>query len=305
MNRHPHHFKIAFALAISAGSWGIYWLPQRILAEGGLTGGWGTIAQMIIGVLILFPVAFWRKIKGRSTGFELPFTGLLIGGGFICYALSFLLTDVVRALILFYMTPIWTTIFEILFLKKRPGLERVLTLGLALGGLWVVFSKQSIVPLPQNSGDWLALAGGAIFAGGLIRLEVIKTDGVFPIIFSFFFYGALFNIVAGFILAKYLGPIPEIESFVSMSLFLFVISVFYFIPTGIIILWSPSKLGAGLCSILFLSEIVVGVISSSLLTDEPFGWREITGSSMIVIGGILAVVLAPKEKKRLKINNYY
>ena len=37
--RHPHHYKIAAALAISAGSWGIYWLPQRILEDGGLTGG--------------------------------------------------------------------------------------------------------------------------------------------------------------------------------------------------------------------------------------------------------------------------
>ena len=42
MARHPHHYKIAIALAISAGAWGIYWLPQRILEEGGLTGGWGT-----------------------------------------------------------------------------------------------------------------------------------------------------------------------------------------------------------------------------------------------------------------------
>ena len=296
--RHPHHFKIAIALAISAGSWGIYWLPQRILEEGGLTGGWGTIAQMIIGVLILLPIAIWRKTKSRSTGFDLPLIGLLMGGGFICYALSFLLTDVVRALILFYMTPIWTTIFEILFLKKKPGVVRYLTLALALGGLWIVFSKQTIIPLPENAGDWLALAGGAIFAGGLIRLEIIKTDGVFPIIFSFFFYGALFNIVAGFLLAEYLGPMPAIESFVSMSLFLFLISVFYFIPTGIVILWTPSQLGAGLCSILFLSEIVVGVISSSILTNEPFGWREIAGSSMIVIGGILAVVLVPKEQKK-------
>ena len=75
-----------------------------------------------------------------------------------------------------------------------------------------------------------------------------------------------------------------------------IISVFYFIPTGIVIFWSPSKLGAGLCSILFLSEIVVGVITSSILTNEPFGWREITGSTLIVIGGILAVVLAPNNK---------
>ena len=294
--RHPHHFKIAIALAISAGAWGIYWLPQRILEEGGLTGGWGTIAQMIIGVILLLPIAIWRKVKGKTTGLEIPLTGFLIGGGFICYALSFLLTDVVRALILFYMTPIWTTIFEILFLKKRPGLERVLTLSLALGGLWIVFSKQTIIPLPENSGDWLALAGGALFSAGLVRLELIKTDGVFPIIFSFFFFGSIFNIVAGFLLKEYLGPVPPIEAVVSMAVFLIIISVFYFIPTGIVIFWSPSKLGAGLCSILFLSEIVVGVITSSILTNEPFGWREITGSSLIVIGGVLAVVLAPNKK---------
>ena len=128
----------------------------------------------IIGFLVLIPVSIWRMVKGKSSGLELPLTGFLIGGGFICYALSFLLTDVVRALILFYMTPIWTTIFEILFLKKKPGSERALTLALTLGGLWVVFSKQTILPVPENSGDWLAFVGGAIFAAGLIRLEVIK-----------------------------------------------------------------------------------------------------------------------------------
>ncbi len=298
MARHPNHYKIAIALAISAGAWGIYWLPQRILEEGGLTGGWGTIAQMVIGVLLLTPISIWRKFKGKTSGLELPFTGFLIGSGFICYALSFLLTDVVRALILFYMTPVWTTIFEILFLKKRPGLERILTLFLALGGLWVVFSKQTIFPLPENSGDWLAFAGGILFAGGMIRLEVVKYDGVFPLIYSFFVYGAIFNIFAGFLLSEYLGPMPGTDAFVSMASFLIIISVFYFIPTGIVILWSPSKLGAGLCSILFLSEIIVGVISSSILTDEPFGWREIIGSSMIVIGGVLAVVLAPNEKTK-------
>ena len=298
MPRDKHHYKIALALAISAGAWGIYWLPQRILEEGGLTGGWGTIAQMIIGFLVLIPVSIWRMVKGKSSGLELPLTGFLIGGGFICYALSFLLTDVVRALILFYMTPIWTTIFEILFLKKKPGSERALTLALTLGGLWVVFSKQTILPVPENSGDWLAFVGGAIFAAGLIRLEVIKYDGVFPLIFSFFFYGTIFNIFAGLLLSEYLGPIPKFDAFISMSYFIAVISIFYFIPTGIVILWAPSKLGAGLCSILFLSEIVVGVISSSMLTNEPFGWREITGSSMIVVGGILAVVLAPNDKQK-------
>ena len=79
---------------------------------------------MVIGFLLLLPIAIWKGVKRKSTGFELPLTGLLLGGGFVCYALSFLLTDVVRALILFYMSPIWTTIFETLFLKKKTWLGK-------------------------------------------------------------------------------------------------------------------------------------------------------------------------------------
>ena len=126
--RHPHHYKISIALAISAGAWGIYWLPQRILEDGGLTGGWGTISQMMIGTLLLLPIAIWKLSKNKGTGLELPGMGILIGGGFILYAIRFLLTDVVRALIMFYMTPVWTTIFEIIFLKKKHGWQRILSL---------------------------------------------------------------------------------------------------------------------------------------------------------------------------------
>ncbi|PHX89661.1 MAG: hypothetical protein CK535_00070 [Pelagibacteraceae bacterium] len=293
--RHPHYFKIAIALTISAGVWGIYWLPQRIFEDGGLTGGWGSVAQMLIAIIFLLPITVWRLIKGKSSGLELPLTGLLLGGGFILYALSFLLTDVVRALILFYMSPVWTTIFEILFLKKKPGWQRVISLALVIGGLWVVFSENKIIPLPQNSGDWIAFAGGAIFAAGMIRLEVIKTEGIFPLVMSFFFYGALFNIVIGFLLSDHLGPIPSINSFISMSILLILFGLFFYIPTIIIILWAPTQIGAGICSILFLSEVLVGAVTSSILTDEPFGWRQILGSSLIIIGGILAVVLSPKE----------
>lgn len=294
--RHPHYFKIATALTISAGAWGIYWLPQRIFEDAGLTGGWGSIAQMLIAIIFLLPITLWRLIKGKSSGLELPLTGLLLGGGFILYALSFLLTDVVRALILFYMTPVWATIFEILFLKRKHGWQRLASLVLAIGGLGVVFSENKIIPLPQNAGDWVAFAGGVVFAAGMTRLEVIKTEGVFPLVMSFFFYGALFNIAAGFLLTDHLGPIPSISSFISVSILLTLFTLFFYIPTIVIILWAPTQIGAGISSILFLSEVLVGTVSSSILTDEPFGWRQIVGSSLIIIGGILAVLLSPKEK---------
>ena len=70
--------------------------------------------------------------------------GLLFGGGIACYANSFLLTDVVRALILFYITPVWTTIFEMIFLRQLPKYYRYVTLILALSGVWIVFGQNGV-----------------------------------------------------------------------------------------------------------------------------------------------------------------
>ena len=109
-SRHPYYYTISFALLIAAGMWGLFWIPQRALEAGGLTGGWATISQMVIPFAMLLPISLWRLYKGQSFGLEYPLIGLLFGGGIACYANSFLLTDVVRALILFYITPVLSLI---------------------------------------------------------------------------------------------------------------------------------------------------------------------------------------------------
>ena len=163
--------------------WGLFWIPQRALEAGGLTGGWATISQMVIPFAMLLPISLWRLYKGQSFGLEYPLIGLLFGGGIACYANSFLLTDVVRALILFYITPVWTTIFEIVFLRQIPRFYRYITLVLALSGVWIVFGQEGVIPLPQNSGDWIALLGGILIAASAVRMEIKKPEGIYPILF--------------------------------------------------------------------------------------------------------------------------
>ncbi len=66
-------------------------------------------------------------------------------------------------------------------------------------------------------------------------------------------------------------------------------------------MWAPLKIGTGVFGILMLSEVVVGVITAALLTDEPFGWREATGATLIVVAGIVEVALArPPEQARVQ-----
>ena len=295
--RHPYYYTISFALLIAAGMWGLFWIPQRALEAGGLTGGWATISQMVIPFAMLLPISLWRLYKGQSFGLEYPLIGLLFGGGIACYANSFLLTDVVRALILFYITPVWTTIFEIVFLRQIPRFYRYITLVLALSGVWIVFGQEGVIPLPQNSGDWIALLGGILIAASAVRMEIKKPEGIYPILFSFFFYGGLFTLIQSYFLSDYLGDAPSIESWVAMMPWLILIAILFHIPTNIVILGAPSRIGAGIFSIIILFEIVVGTFSAAVLTDELIGWREILGSSFIIFAGLTEIIFASKTEE--------
>ena len=296
-SRHPYYYTISFALLIAAGMWGLFWIPQRALEAGGLTGGWATISQMVIPFAMLLPISLWRLYKGQSFGLEYPLIGLLFGGGIACYANSFLLTDVVRALILFYITPVWTTIFEIVFLRQIPRFYRYITLVLALSGVWIVFGQEGVIPLPQNSGDWIALFGGILIAASAVRMEIKKPEGIYPILFSFFFYGGLFTLIQSYFLSDYLGDAPSIESWVAMMPWLILIAILFHIPTNIVILGAPSRIGAGIFSIIILFEIVVGTFSAAVLTDELIGWREILGSAFIIFAGLTEIIFASKTEE--------
>ena len=296
-SRHPYYYTISFALLIAAGMWGLFWIPQRALEAGGLTGGWATISQMVIPFAMLLPISLWRLYKGQSFGLEYPLIGRLFGGGIACYANSFLLTDVVRALILFYITPVWTTIFEIVFLRQIPRFYRYITLVLALSGVWIVFGQEGVIPLPQNSGDWIALLGGILIAASAVRMEIKKPEGIYPILFSFFFYGGLFTLIQSYFLSDYLGDAPSIESWVTMLPWLILIAILFHIPTNIVILGAPSRIGAGIFSIIILFEIVVGTFSAAVLTDELIGWREILGSSFIIFAGLTEIIFASKTEE--------
>ena len=131
---HKYHLTISIAVFFTSGLWGLYWIPQRALQNGGLTGGWGTVAQYAIPLIVLTPFIIWKFIKGKSTGLNLTLIGLFFGGGIACYANSFLLTDLMRVFILFYLMPVWTTIFEIIFFKQKPNWQRGVSIFLALLG---------------------------------------------------------------------------------------------------------------------------------------------------------------------------
>jgi drug/metabolite transporter (DMT)-like permease len=160
-----------------------------------------------------------------------------------------------------------------------------------------VFSQGLTFPVPQNAGDWVALVGGMLFAGGAVRTEMVQPKDIFSLLISFFFCGGLVTLVIAYFLGNTLGPIPTNEAWIAMMPWLLLMSAVFLIPTNIVLLWTPSVVGGGLYSIIILIEIVVGSASAAVLTDESFGWREIVGSMLIITAGLTEIVLAPKASQ--------
>jgi drug/metabolite transporter (DMT)-like permease len=79
--------------------------------------------------------------------------------------------------------------------------------------------------------------------------------------------------------------------------FLLLLVFFFLMPTNAFLIWSPTRIGAGVFGILILSEIVFGSISAALWAGEPFGWREVTGCVLIICAG-LTEILASRSPKQ-------
>ena len=283
--RHPLFAPVI--VVVAAGAWGVYWIPQRALESAGLTGGWSTLVQYVVPVILLAPIALWRVAHQRPSGFGHPAFGLLFGGGIVCYANSFLLTDVAHTLLLFYLTPVWGTVLEAVVLRRRITPLRVGTVLLALSGIWVVFSQAGGWPMPRNVGDWLALAGGLGVAAGVTIGARSPPPGVFAPLFAFSLYGTPVAGLCCLLFADALGPPPTGATVLMLLPWVGLLAVVFLIPGNTALTWSSTKVAPGVFGILILSEIVVGLASAALWAGEPFGWREALGGTMVVIAGLL------------------
>ncbi|MEE2980105.1 MAG: DMT family transporter [Pseudomonadota bacterium] len=282
-------------IAVAAGAWGVYWIPQRALADGGLSGGWSTIGQFLVPLILLSPIALVRRLRGHETGVGMPLIGLLFGGGIVFYANSFLLTDVVRALLMFYLLPVWGTLLELLVLRRSVAPARALTLVLGLGGVWLVFGADGGWPLPSNSGDWLGLLGGMIIALALTRMIHIQPEGVFAPLFAYCFYGTMVAMAMAFVLGNQFGPPPDADGVTRMLPWLTLMAVAFIIPTNCALMWGASRVSPGLFGIVILTEVVLGVVSAALWADEPFGWREAVGGAMILAAGTCEALVVARR----------
>ena len=285
------HQGLARVVCLFGGAiWGLYWIPLRELDAAGIVGVWATGAFHLIPLALLIPVAFFRRQYWRDGGLPLQATGAAMGLAILLYSTAFLYTDVVRALLLFYLNPIWGALLARFWLKEEITLDRMIGIAFGLMGMVILLKIDHGIPWPQGAGDWLALGSGLAWAVSATLTRRYPKLRTVDIVGGWFIWAAIFTVIAGSLFAEP-SALPALGAFADVLIWLAPLSLLIVLPTYLGITWGLPQLNPGTSGLLFMTELSVGALSAALLTNEVFGLRETLGILFISFAALAEVIL--------------
>jgi len=281
------------AIAIGAAFWGLYWIPIRGIEQAGVHAFWTGPVIFGFSTLLFIPIVLFRIHNYIAHWRQIVVPGLLAGFAFALYIASLNLTEVVRAILLFYMSPLWSTLLGVVVLKERLTLNRVIALLLAFCGLYIVLVVESGLPVPRNTGDWFALISGLCWSIASVKLF---QDGDYMILEKVTIF-TVFALLLSLLLIVWqqgnLDGMPGIEALEKGWYWILIIAL-GMLPITYLTIWPATVLSPGRVGMLLMVEVLVGVGSAALLTDETFGIREMVGALLIISAGVVEVVRQQK-----------
>ena len=286
----------SIGITVGAALWGLYWIPVRGIEQSGVHAFWTGPVIFGASIVLLLPLVLirWRKFLEHWHHTLIP--GLLAGFAFSLYTVSLNLTDVVRATLLFYMTPLWSTLLGVLLLHERLTGNRVIALLLAFAGLYVVLVVENGLPIPRNTGDWFALLSGLCWSFASVRLFQDGARYLIEKVTLFIFFALLMSLALLIWHEGSLARIPALDSLVNGWHWILMVAVIM-LPITYLTIWPATVLSPGRVGMLLMVEVIVGVSSAAMLTDETFGQRELFGALLIVSAGVVEVLRQQKIGK--------
>ena len=277
---------------------GIYWIPLRALENSGLHGLWATFVFNATPLLFVLPVILYRSRGILTGGYRFHICAMLMGLGYVFYASAFLYTEVVRAILLFYLMPIWGFLLARVSTGDAITPVRWLSMALGLGGMLVIFNVDTGIPLPKNIGDWMALISGILWAVASLMLLTNKGGNTLNYATMFLFWATLFSGVMA-LLASQQGVLafPEWSALKTIYYWIIPFALIVLIPAAVATVFGPAHLNPGIVGLLFMTEISVATATAAWLAGEPFGIREVIGIALITLAGLAEPVYELVIKK--------
>ena len=287
---------LSLIIVVSSCAWGLYWLPLRSIEQSGIVGSWSIVLVNACPLIILVPLIFFNLDKLKKYPKPILFAGIMIGAAFTFYANGLVQTSVIRATLLFYLSPIWSTIIGIIWLNERLTTARVISIIVALIGLILLlydFRNQETIIL--NFGDFSSILSGLFWALGASILKKWSKLPIIPLTAIVYFSTTSLSILLAIIVYK--APIPSLALIGQNIITAFIWSVIVLLPSFCIIFRISQILFPGRVGILMMSEVAVAVISAKiLLPEEQMVILQWIGASAILLAGVVEIIFGYSKK---------
>lgn len=287
---------LSLIIVVSSCAWGLYWLPLRSIEQSGIVGSWSIVLVNACPLIILVPLIFFNLDKLKKYPKPILFAGIMIGAAFTFYANGLVQTSVIRATLLFYLSPIWSTIIGIIWLNERLTIARVISIIVALIGLILLlydFRNQETAML--NFGDFSSILSGLFWALGASILKKWSKLPIIPLTAIVYFSTTSLSILLAIIVYK--APIPSLALIGQNFNTAFIWSVIVLLPSFCIIFRISQILFPGRVGILMMSEVAVAVISAKiLLPEEQMVILQWIGASAILLAGVVEIIFGYSKK---------
>ena len=291
------------ACAFSGLVWGLFWIPIRSLAAAGIAGVWATLVFYEVPFVLVLPLLFRRRRQTIEGGPRLQALGFMTAVSLVLYSISMLYTEVVKAMLLFYLTPLWSTLLARVFLDEPITRLRWLAMALGLIGMLVIFRADIGMPLPQSAGDWLALASGLIWSVASVMLRTDKGTSAIELFTQNFIWSGVIALAFVLIIDPGFNTSPPLLDYIEQLPWLVPVIVTVVMSGVYASMWGAPKLNPGIVGLLFMTEISIGAITAALWSGDPFGWREAIGIVLITTAGILESLWDLLNLRRAQINS--
>ena len=285
-----------FGLLFGALVWGIIWYPYRLMAEAGVSGVASSFYTYSIATLLAAIYVVKSSLIHWRTIFKQPKTVILIGiiAGWtnLSYVLAVIDGEVMRVMLLFYLSPLWTLLLARFWLKEPITNAGFISIVIALVGASVMLAGpfsavESHLPIPRSLPEWLALSAGMGFS--LTNVITRKSHHLSLQAKSFAVWIGV--VAVALIFAPFLGESFPKPSFFSLNQWLLMTGVaLLLIAATLLVQFGVTQLSAIRASVLFLFELVVAAIASYYLAHEAMSLNEWIGGALIIAAALISAL---------------
>ena len=277
-----HSMLPVVGLLFASTMWGLIWYPLRLLEDGGLHGLWATALMYCGTMIVAVPVLYkgWREWLTHP--FLFFFMAIATGWTNIAFILAVLDGNVVRVLLLFYLSPLWATLLGVFFLGEYLSRRALGILAIAMVGAVVMLWHESLgFPAPKDTADWLALSAGIAFAITNVLIHKLNHASVM-VKTATGWLGVLF---VAFILIIFTQQ--KLEASTEVIAGAWILGAIAMTMMNIAVVYGVTNMPVHRSAIILLFEIVVGAVSSLLLTNEVIELREWIGGLLVILAAYL------------------